>query len=165
MKAFRHLLFPMLLFVSTAISLAEEYTINVDLTFDTKYVFRGTQLADDVFHPSVEFARGDFYAGIWAAQPIENLGATEELTDEVDFYVGQGWALGEKTSLDIGAAHYYFPEREGSTEPFIGLTRQIRSVAASVYLYRDLDVGATTSKGSPTPDSYFRGSTSITIGF
>ena len=74
MKAFRRLLLPMLLIVSTAISLAEEYTINVDLTFDTKYVFRGTQLADDIFHPSVEFAQGDFYAGIWAALPIENRG-------------------------------------------------------------------------------------------
>jgi len=39
MKAFRRLLLTMLLFVSTAISLAEEYAINVDLTFDTKYVF------------------------------------------------------------------------------------------------------------------------------
>ena len=107
-KAFRRFLLTMLLFVSTAISLAEEYTINVDLTFDTKYVFRGTQLADDVFHPSVEFARGDFYAEIWAAQPIENLGATEEWTDEVDFYVGQGWALGEKTSMDIGAAIRFY---------------------------------------------------------
>ena len=74
MKAFRRLLLPVLFIVSTAISRAEEYTINVDLTFDTKYVFRGTQLADDVFHPSVEFAQGDFYAGIWAALPIENRG-------------------------------------------------------------------------------------------
>ena len=135
MKAFRRLLLPVLLTVSTAISCAEEYTINVDLTFDTKYVFRGTQLADDVFHPSVELAQGDFYAGVWAAQPIENRGAPEEWTDEVDFYVGQGWALGEKTSLDIGAAHYYFPTGKDSTEPFIGVTREIRSAAAGTSIW------------------------------
>ena len=164
MKAFRRLPLPMLLIVSTAISLAEEYTINVDLTFDTKYVFRGTQLADDVFHPSVEFAQGDFYAGIWAAQPIENRGVPEEWTDEVDFYVGQGWALGEKTSLDIGAAHYYFPKGEGSTEPFIGLTREIRSVAASVYLYRDVDLGVTTSESSARYSLPLSGKTSLDLG-
>ena len=164
MKFFRCLFLPVLLIVYNAISRAKEYTINVDLTFDTKYVFRGTQLAEDVFHPSVEFAQGDFYAGIWAAQPIENRGTPEEWTDEVDFYVGRGWALGEKTSLDIGAAHYYFPTGEDSTEPFIGLTREIRNVAASVYLYRDLDLDVTTSEGSVRYSLPLSGKTSLDLG-
>jgi len=164
MKALRLLLFSALLFAPQGIGRSEEYTISLDLTFDTKYVFRGTQLADNVFHPSVEFAKGDFYAGIWAAQPIENRGAPEEWTDEVDFYVGQGWAIGENTSVDIGAAHYYFPTGMDSTEPFIGLTQEIRNVAASVYLYRDLDLDVTTTEGSARYNLPLSGKTSLDLG-
>ncbi len=131
-------------------SQAEDYTLNLDLTFDTKYVFRGAQLADNVFYPSIEFGKDDFYAGIWAAQPIENRGAPERWADEIDFYLGQAWVIGEDTSFDVGAAYYYFPTGENRLEPYVGITREIKSVAASLYLYRDLELDATTSEGSAT---------------
>lgn len=206
---------------------SEDYTLSLDLTFDTKYVFRGAQLADNVFHPSIEFGKDDFYAGLWAAQPIENRGYPEEWEDEVDFYMGQGWAIGENTSVDFGAAYYYFPTGDNRLEPYLGMTREVMGIETSVYLYRDLEIDATTSEGSarytvplgprssvdvsahfglldvddlgkylyygadvvfpielkenavfsigvhysdsdegsPTPESHFHGSTSITIGF
>jgi len=143
---------------------SEDYTLSLDLTFDTKYVFRGAQLADNVFHPSIEFGKGDFYAGLWAAQPIENRGFPENWEDEVDFYLGQGWAIGERTSVDVGAAYYYFPKGDSRFEPYVGLTHEISGVAASFYLYRDLDIDATTSEGSARYSIPLGARTSVDLG-
>tara|TARA_B100000900_G_scaffold283290_2_gene242635 strand:- start:3447 stop:4127 length:681 start_codon:yes stop_codon:yes gene_type:complete len=134
--------------VTASFSQSEDYTLSLDLTFDTKYVFRGAQLANNVFHPSIEFGKNDFYAGIWASQPIENRGLPDNWEDEVDFYVGQGWAIGEKTSVDFGAAYYYFSTSDSRLEPYVGVTREILGLAASFYLYNDLDIDATASEGS-----------------
>jgi len=149
---------------TASFSQSEEYTLSLDLTFDTKYVFRGAQLADNVFHPSIEFGKDDFYAGIWASQPIENRGLPESWDDEVDFYVGQGWAIGEKTSVDFGAAYYYFPTGDSRLEPYVGVTREILGVAASFYLYRDLDIDATTSEGSARYSVPLGAKTSVDLG-
>ena len=134
--------------VTASFSQSEDFTLSLDLTFDTKYVFRGAQLANSVFHPSIEFGKNDFYAGIWASQPIENRGLPENWEDEVDFYVGQGWAIGEKTSVDFGAVYYYFSTSDSRLEPYVGVTREILGLAASLYLYHDLDIDATASEGS-----------------
>ena len=99
-------------FALAASAFGQDYSLSLDLTFDTKYVFRGQQLADNVFHPSIEFAQDDFYLGLWASQPLENRGWPERWQDEVDFYGGYGWAINEKTSFDIGGAYYYYPTGE-----------------------------------------------------
>lgn len=143
---------------------SEEYTLSLDLTFDTKYVFRGAQLADNVFHPSIEFGKDDFYAGLWASQPIENRGMPEVWDDEVDFYLGQGWAIGEKTSVDFGAAYYYFPTGDSRFEPYVGITREIVGVSTSFYLYRDLDIDATTTEGSARYSVPLGPKTSVDLG-
>ena len=38
-----------LVFVLATSAFGQNYSLNLDLTFDTKYVFRGQQLADNVF--------------------------------------------------------------------------------------------------------------------
>lgn len=150
--------------VAASSAQSEDYTLSLDLTFDTKYVFRGAQLADNVFHPSIEFGKDDFYAGLWASQPIENRGLPEGWDDEVDFYLGQGWAIGEKTSVDFGAAYYYFPTGDSRLEPYVGITREIIGVEASVYLYRDLDIDATTTEGSARYSVPLGPKTSVDLG-
>ena len=137
------------LFIAATVSaVGQNYTIDLDLTFDTKYVFRGIQLADNVLHPSIEFAQDDLYMGVWAAQPLENRGWPQFWDDEVDFYGGYGWALNDSTSLDLGAAYYYYPTGDSTFEPYFGVTREIQGVAASLYLYQDLDLDTTTAEGS-----------------
>ncbi len=133
---------------SFTLAQSQDYTLELDLEFNTKYVFRGAQLADNVFHPSIEFGKDDFYAGLWAAQPIENRGFPELWGDEIDFYAGQGWVVGDNTSVDVGAAYYYFPDGDSRFEPYLGVTREIKGVAASLYLYRDFDIDVTTTEGS-----------------
>jgi uncharacterized protein (TIGR02001 family) len=143
---------------------SQNYSIDLDLTFDTKYVFRGQQLADNVFHPSIEFAQDDLYLGLWAAQPLENRGWPEFWQDEVDFYGGYGWAINEKTSFDIGGAYYYYPTGDSTIEPYLGITREIQGIAASLYLYRDLDLDTTTAEGSANYKFPLSGKASVDLG-
>jgi hypothetical protein len=62
---------------------AEESSISatVDVTYASKYVFRGVELADGTLMPSVEIGYGNFAAGIWSAQPV-----TSNIDNEIDFY-------------------------------------------------------------------------------
>lgn len=152
-----------LLGVATS-AIGQNYSLSLDLTFDTKYVFRGQQLADDVFHPSIELAKDDFYIGLWASQPLENRGWPERWQDEVDFYGGYGWAINEKTSLDIGGAYYYYPLGKSTFEPYLGITREIQGIATSLYLYRDLDLKTTTAEGSASYSLPLRGVASVDLG-
>ncbi len=132
---------------ASASSHSEEYSVSVDLKFDSEYIFRGVQLADDAFHPSIEIAQDDFYIGAWAAQPLEGRGSPERWDDELDFYGGYGWAINEKTSFDVGAAYYTFQSADSAFEPYIGIVHEIQGVETSVYLYRDLDRDTTSAEG------------------
>ena len=151
-------------FALAASAFGQDYSLSLDLTFDTKYVFRGQQLADNVFHPSIEFTQDDFYLGLWASQPLENRGRPERWQDEVDFYGGYGWAINEKTSFDIGGAYYYYPTGENTIEPYIGITREIQGVETSVYLYKDLDLDRTTAEGSANYSLPLGGNASVDLG-
>jgi len=142
----------------------QNYSLNLDLTFDTKYVFRGQQLADNVFHPSIEFAQDDLYLGIWASQPLENRGWPERWQDEVDFYGGYGWAINEKISFDIGGAYYYYPTGDSTIEPYIGIIREVSGIETSLYLYRDLDLDTTTAEGSANYSLPLGGNASVHLG-
>lgn len=153
-----------LVFVLATSAFGQNYSLNLDLTFDTKYVFRGQQLADNVFHPSIEFAQEDFYLGVWASQPLENRGWPERWQDEVDFYGGYGWAINEKTSIDIGGAYYYYPTGDSTIEPYIGITREISGIESSLYLYQDLDLDTTTAEGSANYRLPLGGNASVDLG-
>ena len=142
----------------------QNYSLNLDLTFDTKYVFRGQQLADNVFHPSIEFAQDDLYLGIWASQPLENRGWPERWQDEVDFYGGYGWAINEKISFDIGGAYYYYATGDSTIEPYIGIIREVSGIETSLYLYRDLDLDTTTAEGSANYSLPLGGNASVHLG-
>lgn len=160
----RSILIATILLAISASAFGQDYNLSLDLTFDTKYVFRGQQLADNVFHPSIEFAQDDFYLGLWASQPLENRGWPEQWQDEVDFYGGYGWAINDKTSLDLGGSYYYYPNGESSIEPYLGITREIQSVETSLYLYRDVDLDTTTAEGSARYSLPLGGNASVDMG-
>ena len=115
---------------------------------------------DDVFHPSVELARGDFYAEIWAASVY--------LYRDLDLGVttSEGSAryslpVSGKTSLDLGAHFGLIDGDDFGKYLYYGVdvVVPIQLKENAIFHYDDSD------EGSPTPDSYFHGSTSITIGF
>ncbi len=118
------------------------YSITVDFPFVTDYVFRGVKLAEDSIQPSVEFAAGDFYAGIWTSQPAKG-----HYDNEFDFYIGYGLALSDTWSLDFGATYYYYPETDGDAtfEPYVGATGDLGGgLSASGYVYYDTELETAT---------------------
>ncbi|NRA27948.1 MAG: hypothetical protein HRU10_11960 [Opitutales bacterium] len=125
---------------------AQELSISTTVGYESTYIFRGAELADDIFHGSVDFAYGDFYAGIWTAQPI-----TESQANEIDFYAGYGVAVSDLVSLDFGGTIYYYPEAgsgdESTFEAYIGAAFDVLASPA-IYVYYDFDLEWVTVEGS-----------------
>ncbi len=128
---------------------AKSYSVTLDNTIASEYVFRGLDVAGATFHPSVEIASGDFYTGVWGALPFNNDNGADY--KEFDFYAGYGYALNETWKLDAGATFYYYGDTPGSqdtTELYLGLTGKVSVFTPSVYAYYDLDLKTTTFIGS-----------------
>ncbi len=127
----------------------KSYSVTLDNTIASEYIFRGIQLADTTFHPSVEVAYSDFYAGVWGALPFSNNAGNDY--KEFDFYAGYGYALNDTWKLDAGATFYYYGDTtpsQDTTELYLGLTGKVSVLTTSVYAYYDLDLKTTTFIGS-----------------
>lgn len=119
------------------------YSITMDFPYVSDYVFRGVQFAEDSIQPSIEFATGDFYAGMWTSQPVVG-----NVANEFDFYFGYGIALSDTWSVDLGYTYYYYPETpsgDEQSEPFIGLAGDLGGgFSASLYYYYEFEFEAST---------------------
>jgi len=125
--------------------------VEVGTAFTSDYYFRGFQLADSIIEASIDYTEGDFYLGTWTAQPFEAAEDDSVYGNEIDFYGGYGFALGEKASLDLGICAYVYPElSEGDTatyEPYIGVSFDTL-LSPSIYVYYDLTLEILTVQGS-----------------
>lgn len=120
---------------------AQEHTVTFETIIASKYIDRGIQLADDVVHASVEFSQSDFYAGMISALPLENEGFPGFFEDEFKYYAGYGWALDDRTVLDIGGTYSHYP-RTGSDDTFevyVGISREMGTFTPSLNLTSDFD--------------------------
>jgi uncharacterized protein (TIGR02001 family) len=124
-----------------------QYSLSVDVTYASSYVFRGIQLGDGTLHPSIEASSEDFYAGIWFATPLANR-SSEGWGDEIDFYAGYTPSLSDTTALDIGATYFTYPNADNTFEIFTGINFDLGGVTPGVYVYRDLDLNTWTYQGS-----------------
>ena len=132
-----------------ATTTAKSYSVTLDNTIASEYIFRGLEVADATFHPSVEIAYGDLYAGVWGALPFNNQNGSDY--KEWDFYTGYGYALNDTWKLDAGATFYYYGDTPGSqdtTELYLGINGKVSVLTTSVYAYYDLDLKTTTFIGS-----------------
>ncbi len=129
----------------SSLSAQEEssYSITMDFPFVSEYIFRGLQFAEESIQPSVEFASGDFYAGIWSSQPVVG-----KDPNEFDFYVGYGFALNDTWALDVGGTYYYYPETPSGDEqfePYVGIAGDLGGgFSGSVYGYYETEFEVTT---------------------
>ncbi|HEX2100665.1 MAG TPA: TorF family putative porin [Candidatus Synoicihabitans sp.] len=123
------------------------YSLTLDFPYVSEYVFRGISYADDAVQPSIEFATGDFYAGIWTSLPVTN-----GFTNEYDFYAGYGIAVSETWALDLGATYYYYPQTDSGDEqfePFVGISGDIGGgFTSSLYVYYETEFKVFTYQGS-----------------
>lgn len=132
-------------FADVAAPAAKSYSVTLDNTLASEYIFRGVEIADTTFHPSVEIAYGDLYAGVWGALPFNNNAGAD--FKEFDFYTGYGFALNDTWKLDAGVTHYYYGDTTGlsdTTEFYLGLNGKISVLTTSVYGYYDIDLQSST---------------------
>ncbi|MEX0323361.1 MAG: TorF family putative porin [Puniceicoccaceae bacterium] len=123
---------------------AEEITVTGTVGYETKYIFRGVALADDFFSPAVDVSVGDFYAGAWAALPIDSM-----FDEEVDLYAGMNNSLSETTTLDVGVTLYTYPgsDADSTVEFYSGLSWDL-PLSPSFYVFYDIDLDTLTTEFS-----------------
>lgn len=128
---------------------AQELSISTTIAWESDYVFRGVQFAEEYFAPSVDISYGDFYAGIWAALPVDSM-----YGNEVDFYAGYGLGLSETISADFGFTYYTYPDAGdeffddvNTFEIYGGLSFEA-PLSPSVYVFYDFDTEALTFEAS-----------------
>ena len=138
-------------FSALFIALSTQAAVDVSVAYTSDYYFRGFQLADSIIEAAVDYSEGDFYAGMWTAQPFEGAGDGLVYLNEIDFYGGYGVALGDVASLDFGICAYVYPELdegdEATYEPYIGLSFDA-PLAPTAYVYYDLTLEILTVEGS-----------------
>lgn len=123
-----------------------ELSVTTSFTYETAYMFRGVKLAENTYFPSIDVSYDAFYAGVWAALPVDT-----RTDNEVDFYAGYGLQLSELMSLDLGATYYTYPSSTdkffdgdvNTLEFYAGLAFEV-PYSPAFYVYYDIDVEAFT---------------------
>lgn len=137
--------------VATAsIAGAQELSISSTFGWESDYIFRGVQLAEEYFAPAVDVSYGDMYAGIWAALPVDAM-----YGNEVDLYAGYGIGINENVSADIGFTYYTYPDAQddffdsdvNTFEIYGGLSFEA-PLSPAIYAFYDFDLEALTLEGS-----------------
>ncbi len=127
--------------LTTGAFAGQKPSVSGDLTFASKYVWRGLILTDDpVLQPSVTVSHKGFSLNLWANDDLTDKGTSgaSEIT-EFDYTLDYSFAV-KKFSFDLGVIQYTFPNTgsEGTTEIF-GTVGYDFIVSPSLTLYWDTD--------------------------
>ena len=137
----------------------DDASVSTDLavSYNTKYVFRGQDLGDDLYTYGIDVAGSDFCgldwsAGIWYANwdPGDDEFGNPFGDEELDIYGEVSKSFGNFTAA-LGFIRYVFPDGndEGNTEVYAGVSTEYAGFAlgATVYWNVDADSGSVTSSG------------------
>jgi uncharacterized protein (TIGR02001 family) len=133
------------------------------LAFESRYVFRGVELSEASFQPTVSAACGSFYGSIWSNIPVENDNASSRIAEEIDLVAGYSTNVGGPFTIDVGVTYYVYPDRASgffdafsedgdglganSVEPYVGVTIAAPGTP-KLYVYRDVHFDTTTAQAS-----------------
>ncbi len=114
-------------------------TVDLDLTFNSKYVWRGMLLVDDwVAQPSVTAGIGGFSVNVWGDYNLTDENGKQKEFDEIDITLDYTFSLGD-FSIPVGVIVYTFPGGGNDTsELYVGLGYDW-IVSPSVTVYHDVD--------------------------
>jgi uncharacterized protein (TIGR02001 family) len=91
----------------------KDWSISVDNTFVSKYIWRGQNLSNTAsWQPGVTFGYKGLSVSSWSNVAHTAFGDSDVLGNhwtEHDFTVDYGFSLGEKVSLNVGYINYAFP--------------------------------------------------------
>lgn len=101
------LLFPLFALITPTETEAQDLSLTPGVDLVNKYVWRGLELGGNAFNvqPSMTFAVGGFSAGFWAAYPLVDNAAAEE----IDTWLEYGFEFPGGQSLSFIVTDYYFP--------------------------------------------------------
>jgi uncharacterized protein (TIGR02001 family) len=118
----------------------KSWSIDLDTTFNSKYVWRGISLTNDpVFQPTVAVSWKGFTASFWGNMDLTDINNTQWQFNEIDLTLDYSWSW-DIIDFSVGVIHYIFPN--------IGLsatTEIYGSVGLDVFLsptltvYQDVD--------------------------
>lgn len=127
-----------------------DYAVTTDFSYTSDYVFRGVKSAGNSFQPSVEFASGDFNAGLWTNQPV-----TKSENNEVDLYAGYRWNVNSRFAVEGAATYYLYPESRASLgqtknsyELSVGASYDVAPLTPSLFYYHDFRLKSDTLQAS-----------------
>ena len=148
----------------------DDLSITGTFGFETEYVFRGKERAQQSFQPSIELGfpilGGDLYGGMWTNLPVNSaqlVNADGNFTaspygsnnSEIDFYIGYAYTIEDIVTLDVGYTYYWYPEAgdgfnsfvSRSNEIFFGVSLDVL-LNPSVYYYYDFNLQQNVVEGS-----------------
>ncbi len=116
-----------------------ELSMTASFDFESQYVFRGKDLADASFQPSVELEVGGFYSGIWLNEPTDDVRGA---SNEVDIYFGYTVNVEDSYNVDVGVTYYWYPTAatvSRSREIYAGIALE-HDYNPALYIYYDFDL-------------------------
>ena len=117
------------------------WSVGIDTTVSSKYIWRGINLVDDpVFQPSVTASYKGLILSIWGNMELTN--SNDQLGEftEIDYVAEYTWSWND-LNLSVGVIHYQFPNigPPTTTEVHGGLSFDIL-LAPSLTVYQDVDL-------------------------
>ncbi len=129
---------------------AAQADLSGNIGWASDYYYRGIFQSSSSANGGLDFAKGGFYAGTWAADVGDGL--------EVDGYLGYGWEKGDFT-YGVGFTGYYY------TGDFDDTYQEINLNAAYGLLTFDVAVGKYENFSGPTRDYVYYAVTVEKNGF
>ncbi len=114
-------------------------TVDLEVAFNSKYVWRGIVVVDDwVAQPSFTAGIGGFTFNAWADYMLTNQNDRKNEIDEIDLTVDYTFEL-DKFSIPVGMIRYTFPgsDLNDTTEFYVGVSYDW-IVTPSITFYKDV---------------------------
>ena len=114
-------------------------TVDAEVAFNSKYVWRGIVVVDDwVAQPSITAGVGGFSFNVWADYMLTDENDRRNEIDEIDLTLDYTFELG-KFSIPVGVIRYTFPNSDvGDTTEFYAGVSYDWIVTPSVTIYKDV---------------------------
>lgn len=121
---------------------ANSLSLSASVGYESQYVSRSLQTGEAILTPAATLSAGSWYAGFWAAVPVEH---REAWPKELDLFAGRNFSLCESLSLDLGLMHYSYDKvfadllgHDSSNELYAGLSLDA-ILSPTLYFYHDFD--------------------------
>ena len=126
--------------VAVAEESMDDRSFSLEMTFSSRYVWRGINLVDDpVFQPSISATHRGFTLSIWGNMEMTNSNDEVGEFTEIDYVFDYTWSWNE-LSLSAGAIHYQFPNvgPPTTTEVYGGVGLDVL-LSPTLTVYQDVD--------------------------